>query len=65
MTLSAEDEKRIAELQAGIAPYAEQTMACFVTGDLEITDDTWNTFCARLEELGLSEAVSIWQKYAR
>ena len=63
VTLSAEDEKRVAELHAVIAPYAEQTMASFVSGDLALTDESWKAFCDRLEELGLNEAVSIWQKY--
>ena len=65
VVLSTEDEKRIRELQAGIGSYAEHTMACFVTGDLEITDGNWQAFCDRLEELGLSEALAIWQKYVR
>ncbi len=37
--LSKEDEKRVAELQSSIAPYAERTMAAFVTGDLALTDE--------------------------
>ena len=63
--MTKEDEARAAELQAVIAPYAEQRMAAFVTGDAELTDANWNDFVNRLEELGLGEAVSLWQKYAR
>ena len=61
--LSQEDAERIAQLQAGISPYADQTMTSFVTGDLALTDETWSEFCGRLEELGLNEMTAIWQKY--
>ncbi len=65
VTLSAEDEKRVAQLQAAIAPYAERSMASFVTGDTEMNDENWNAFCAEVEKLGLSEMISIWQKYVQ
>ncbi|MBR0386474.1 MAG: extracellular solute-binding protein [Clostridia bacterium] len=61
--LSAEDEKRIAELQSRIAPWAEQQMAAFVTGDTPITDESWTAFTAGLESRGLDEMIGIWQKY--
>ena len=61
--LSTEDESRIAELQAAIAPWAEQQMAAFVTGDTPITDETWDAFTGGLESRGLEEMISIWQKY--
>lgn len=65
VNLSKADFARIAELQSAIAPYAEKEMACFVTGDSPITDESWNAFCAKLEELGLSEMIGIWQKYVK
>ena len=61
--LSREDRDRIAQLQAGIAAYADQTMTSFVTGDLALNDATWAEFTTRLGQLGLDEMVSIWQKY--
>ncbi len=63
VTLTKEDEKRIAELQASLAPYAEKEMASFVTGDRPLTDENWNGFCAEAEKRGLSEMTAIWQKY--
>ncbi len=65
VTLNREDEARVAALQAVIAPYAEKTMAAFVTGDLEINDENWKAFGEELERLGLSEMMGIWQKYIR
>ena len=63
VTLSAEDEKRIAEIQQDLSRYAEKAMACFVTGDTELTDENWAEFCRTAEEKGLSEMITIWQKY--
>ena len=64
VTLSETDAARISELQRGIASYAEETMATFVTGDTELNDDTWAEFCRKLDELGLEEMTALWQKYA-
>ena len=61
VTLDAETEKRVAEIQDDLSRYAEQTMACFVAGDLELTDENWDTFCKTLKEKGLQEMIGIWQ----
>ena len=61
VTLSAEDEKRIAEIQEDLSRYAERTMARFVTGDIELTDENWELFCRTAEEKGLTEMIEIWQ----
>ena len=65
VTLSAEDEARVAEIQRGLSSYAEKTMARFVTGDIELNDGNWETFCRTLDEKGLPEMISIWQKYVQ
>ena len=61
VTLSAEAEKRVAEIQDKLSRYAETTMARFVTGDIELTDENWEEFCRTAEEKGLSEMIGIWQ----
>lgn len=63
--LSAEEEARVAEIQIGLSRYAENTMAQFVAGDIELTDENWETFCRTLEEKGLQEMIDIWQKAVR
>lgn len=63
VTVSREDAERIGVLQKGIMGYAEKTMACFVTGDLELSDENWDTFCTTVEDLGIQEMIGIWQKY--
>ena len=61
--LSAADAAEISELHNGIMEYAEQAMACFVTGDLELTDENWKTFCDTVMDKGLDKETAIWQKY--
>ena len=61
VTLDAETEKRVAEIQDDLSRYAEKTMACFVAGDLELTDENWGIFCKTVEEKGLQEMIDIWQ----
>lgn len=65
VTLSAEDEKRVSEIQADLSRYAEKTMARFVTGDIELTDENWALFCRTAEEKGLQEMIGIWQNAVR
>ena len=62
VVLNAEEEARVAEIQNELSRYAEKTMACFVTGDIELTDENWNTFCKTADEKGLQELIGIWQK---
>ena len=65
VNLSREDAERAARLQADIAPFAEQTMAEFVTGDREINDENWAAFAEGLEARGFSEMIALWQQYVR
>ena len=60
--LYEEEAARVAEIQNDLSRYAEKAMACFVTGDTELTDENWNTFCSTVEEKGLQELIGIWQK---
>lgn len=63
VTLTPEDETRIAELQAKVAPYTEQQLAAFVTGDIELNDENWETFQKGLQDRGLQDMIDLWQKY--
>ena len=62
VTLDADTEKRVAEIQKDLSRYVEKTMACFVTGDIELTDENWEQFCRTADEKGLQEMIDIWQK---
>ena len=61
--LSDGDAAELARIQADVMGYAELAMACFVTGDLEMNDANWQTFCDTVHEKGLDDAIAIWQKY--
>ena len=62
VTLNAEDEAKVTEIQNNLSRYVEKAMACFVTGDTELTDENWEEFCSTVEEKGLQEMIGIWQK---
>lgn len=61
VTLDAETGARVAGIQNDLSRYAERTMARFVTGDIELTDENWEQFCSTVQEKGLQEMVNIWQ----
>ena len=63
--LTAEQQRRVDAIQADLGYYAEQQMVWFVTGDVAITDDTWNDFCRTLQEKGMDEMLAIWQEAAQ
>lgn len=61
VTLNAATRARLNEVHASLATYAEVAMIRFVTGEVELTDENWNTFCQTVTDLGLGEVISIWQ----
>lgn len=58
---TAQQQSRLNEIQADMGVYAEQTMVWFVTGEMELNDENWNTFCQTLKDKGLDEMLSIFQ----
>ena len=62
VTLNSEDEAKVAAIQNDLSRYTEKAMACFVSGDTELTDENWETFCNTVNEKGLQEMIDIWQK---
>ena len=62
--LTEAQQARVDELIWNIGKYAEYQMVWFVTGDTELNDENWQTFCDKVKELGVDEMVSIWQTAA-
>lgn len=60
--LTAEEQTRLTEIQADMGRYAEQAMVWFVTGEVELNDDTWSNFCQTIQDKGLDEMLNIFQK---
>lgn len=57
-------QNRLSELIWDIGKYAEYQMVWFVTGDVELNDQTWQEFCAQVKVLGMDEMISILQTAA-
>lgn len=62
--LTQEQNSRLSEMIWNIGKYAEQQMVWFVTGDVELNDETWAEFCEQVKALGIDEMVEIWQTAA-
>lgn len=61
MILEPEKAKEIADTQAVLSPYVEDTLAAFVVGDIELTDENWDIFMDGLKENGLEKMITLWQ----
>ena len=59
--LSAEEKKEIAEIWNELGSWCELTMTWFVTGDTELTDETWQNFVNEARTRGADRLVSIFQ----
>ena len=61
MMLTTDVVQEMNEVQAILSPYVEDTLAAFVVGDIELTDENWNAFMNGLKENGLDDMISLWQ----
>lgn len=59
--LSREQQAKIAPLQAKIGEYVDVTLARWVLGEEEISDEAFARFEEKLYELGLQEFLDFWQ----
>ncbi len=62
--LTNEQQARVDELIYNITSYAEYQQVWFVTGDVELNDETWQAYCEQVKALGADEMVAIWQTAA-
>lgn len=62
--LTEDQQQRVDDLIWSIGKYAELQMVWFVTGDVELNDETWAEFCTQIDALGMDEMVAIWQAAA-
>ena len=60
-TLTEDQEKQIAPLQAEIGYYVDMQLARWVLGEEEITDESFLSFEQHLNELGLERFLAFWQ----
>lgn len=60
--LTGEQEAYIAPLQAEIGRYVDESLARFVIGEVPLTDESWQDYLAKLNDLGLAAFVDFWQQ---
>ena len=59
---SAEQSQELADLEATITRYVDESIARFINGDLDISsDDAWQNFLAQLGQMGLPRMLEIYQ----
>ncbi|MBR6953504.1 MAG: hypothetical protein IKH77_00485 [Clostridia bacterium] len=64
MSLTPEEEARLAALMPALSAYCETRMTWFVTGDWPLDDAHWEEFCSQIDALGMAEIIQIWQRAA-
>jgi putative aldouronate transport system substrate-binding protein len=57
---SADDQKKVATISADVNSYVVQSMARFITGDLNI-ESGWATYISDLDKMGIQDYVKIYQ----
>ena len=60
--MTAETKKEIASIWEQLGSWCEIAMTGFVTGDVELNDETWSSFCAEAEQRGASRLTDVFQK---
>lgn len=59
---SAEQSQELADLEATVDRYVDESIARFINGDLAIeNDDAWQNFLSQLEQMGLPRVLEIYQ----
>ena len=61
LTLSDEQQQALDALQAVLGPDLEHAMTWFVTGDVPMTDETWDAFCQKAEADGIQSLIQLVQ----
>lgn len=60
-SFTVEENAAIAEYEQDMLTYAQEACLRLMTGETEITDDTWNAYVAQMEQLGVNEIIEVYQ----
>ena len=60
--LSAAEHERVLPLQMKLARFVDESIARFVLGEWDVSDEQLDAFDAQLRELGLEEFLAFWQE---
>lgn len=61
ITQTKEETDQISSKLTAISSYAEEMWFSFISGDTELTDDSWNAFKQQLDSLGLQDVLTAKQ----
>lgn len=59
---TVDENARIAEYEQDMLTYAQETCLKFMTGEVEITDQTWSDYVATMEEMGINNVIAVYQE---
>ena len=62
VTLTAGQQDAIAPMQMEIGRFVDESLARFVLGETPLTDESWQDYLMKLEDLGLSSFIAFWQQ---
>lgn len=60
-SFSVEENEDVAEYEADLLTYAQETCLKFLDGSLELTDATWDEYVSTCEKMGLPEIIAVYQ----
>ena len=60
-TFTTDENEAIAEYEADLLTYAQETALKFLDGSLELNDDTWNKYVDTINSMGMPEIIAVYQ----
>jgi len=60
VNLSAEESERVTNTKTDIDTYVESTIAGFMTGQTELTDETWKAYVDTVNAMGIDEVTEVY-----
>jgi putative aldouronate transport system substrate-binding protein len=61
-TLTGEQDAYIGPMQMDIGRFVDESLARFVIGEVPLTDESWQDYLTKLNDLGLPAFVDFWQQ---
>lgn len=58
---TTEESEEIAQYEGDLLTYTAETCMKFMTGALELTDETWAEYVANCEAMGINEIIAVYQ----
>lgn len=61
LSLTTDENSEYAEIASSVYTYATEQVLKWMTGEVELTDESWDTYVAQCNDLGVEDAVEIYQ----